>query len=147
VTAQDSNPRASRALLGAVLDTIVPAEGSFPGAGAVALDYVWRVLQRGDETAALLAGMLEQIARLRQDVAGLPPAEREAELRRVEQEHPRAFAALVLHTYSGYYSDPAVVGLLGLPPEPPQPRGYTLESGDLAMLERVRRRGPLYRRT
>jgi hypothetical protein len=135
-------------LLAATLDTLVPAEDGFPG-GSIALEHVAAVLDGDGGAAALLAEALAQIGRAAQrfprGLAGLTGPEREALLREVERELPRPFAALVLHTYNGYYSHPNVVRLLGLPPEPPQPRGYALEPSDLALLERVRRRGPIYR--
>jgi len=73
--------------------------------------------------------------------------DREAVLRRVEESRPDAFAALVRHTYFGYYGHPTVITALGLDSTPVQPRGHQpdpLEPPDLA---RVTRRGPIYRAT
>ena len=71
--------------------------------------------------------------------------DRETVLRRVEESQPDAFAALVRHTYFGYYGHPTVITALGLDPTPVQPRGHQpdpLEPPDLA---RVTERGPIYR--
>jgi hypothetical protein len=51
----------------------------------------------------------------------------------------------VQHTYSGYYSHPTVIRLLGLEARPPQPRGYHLEPLDFTLLDNVKQRGSLYR--
>ena len=48
-------------------------------------------------------------------------------------------------TYSGYYSNPAVIRLLGLEARPPQPRDYVLEPLDISLLEPVKQRQLIYR--
>ena len=55
------------------------------------------------------------------------------------------FEALVSRAYNGYYMDPNLIALLGLETRPPQPRGYSVELGDLRGLERVKGRGQVYR--
>lgn len=142
---------ARRNLLAVVLDTLVPASGGFPGAGAVALDHVLAIAAGAPETDALLSSGLaaiEDAARAAGD-AGLAPLdqdERERVLRGVEQSHPIFFDALVRHTYDGYYSHPTVVARLGLEPGPLHPRGHRLAAEGPLDLTRVRARGPLFRR-
>ena len=63
----------------------------------------------------------------------------------VDERHPGFVRCLLFHAYSGYYQDSRVAAAIGLAPGPPFPRGYELEAGDLGLLDRVRRRGKLYR--
>lgn len=140
-----------RDLLAVVLDTLVPAAGGFPGAGAIALDHVVAVAAASPDLDALFSRGLqavEEAARTAGAAAGLASLgadDREAALRRVEPSHPEFFEALVRHTYDGYYSHPSVIAQLGLDARPPHPRGHRVEPDDLADLARVTARGPLYR--
>ena len=52
---------------------------------------------------------------------------------------------LVRQTYNGYYTNSRVIQLLGLEDRPPQPRGYQLEQGDFSVIEKVMKRGTIYR--
>ena len=140
---------AERALLILVLDALIPPSGDFSGAGTVALDHVLASAATSPDLDALLCRALQAIA----DAAGakrfasMSEDDREAALRRVEESQPEAFAALVRHTYFGYYGHPTVITALGLDSTPVQPRGHQpdpLEPPDLA---RVTERGPIYRAT
>jgi hypothetical protein len=141
---------ARRDLLVAVLDTLVPPDAGFPGAGAVALEHVLAVAAASPEMDALLAAGLDAVARAARtagaaELASLDTDEREAGLRRVEASHPVFFEALVGHAYDGYYSHPAVIARLGLDPSPLHPRGHRVDTVEALDLARVRARGPLYR--
>jgi len=140
---------AERARLIPILDALVPPSVGFPGAGAVALDHVLAAAATSPELDALLCRALDAIAEAAgaKGFASLSEDDREAALRRVEESKPDAFAALVRHTYFGYYGHPTVITALGLDSTPVQPRGHQpdpLEPPDLA---RVTRRGPIYRAT
>lgn len=139
-----------RALLAAVLDRLVPPGDGFPGAGEAALAHVVDVLRRDEPTAALLREALDAIATAaaQQSAVGfssLSAGEQDALLRQIEAAQPAGFDALLLHTYGGYYSNPAVLRLLGRDPHPPQPHGYRLAPTDLRLFERVGRREPIWR--
>jgi hypothetical protein len=141
---------ARRDLLVAVLDTLVPPDSGFPGAGAVALEHVLAVAAASPEMDALLAAGLDAVAREARaagaaELAWLGADEREAVLRRAEASHPVFFDALVGHAYDGYYSDPAVIARLGLDPSPLHPRGHRVDTVETLDLARVRARGRLYR--
>ena len=140
---------AERALLIPILDALVPPSGDFPGAGTVALDHVLAAAAASPDLDALLCRALHAIAEAAgaNRFASMSEDDRETVLRRVEQSQPDAFAALVRHTYFGYYGHPMIIAALGLDPTPVQPRGHhpeALESPDLA---RVTERGPIYRPT
>ena len=141
-----------RDLLALVLDTLVPASGEFPGAGAVALDHVLAIAAASADLDALFARALEAVeacARVAGSAgfAALSVDDRENVLRRVERSHADSFDALVRHTYDGYYGHPTVIARLGLVPGPLHPHGHRLEVVDLPDLARVSARGPLYRQT
>jgi hypothetical protein len=139
---------ARRDLLALVLDTLVPASGGFPGAGATALDHVLGMAAASADLERLLSDglrVVEETSQMDGGFASLSADGREALLRRVEQSHAEFFEALVRHTYDGYYSHPAVIARLGLDASPLHPRGHRVETMDLPDLARVRARGPIYR--
>jgi hypothetical protein len=142
---------AKRRLLGAVLDTLVPAAEGFPESGVLALDHVLAIAGASAEAASRLARALDAIEEATRaggvrDFAGTSAAEREELLRRVERSHPEAFEALVRHTYDGFYSHPDTIARLGLEAGPVQPRGHRIEPAPLPDLARVSARGPIFRR-
>ena len=130
---------AERALLIAVLDALVPPSGDFPGAGAVALDHVLATAAASPDLDALLCRALHAIAEAAgaDRFASMSDDDRESVLRRVEQSQPEAFAALVRHTYFGYYGHPTVITALGLDPTPVHPRGHQPDPLDPPDLARV----------
>jgi hypothetical protein len=141
---------AKRDLLAVVLDTLVPAADGFPESGALALDHVLAVAAAASETESLLSRVLDAVETAARAVdgaglAGLSPALREDVLRRIERSHPEPFETLVRHAYDGFYSHPATVVRLGLPPGPVHPRGHRIEAAALPDLARVVARGPIYR--
>lgn len=76
-------------------------------------------------------------------------AGRVAILQAVERSAGAPFRALVQAVLADYHEAPAVLTAFGWRVDPPQPRGHVLEPMDGAMteqLERVRRRGPLWRK-
>ena len=142
-----------RALLTAILDSIIPPDGSLPGAGGLGTAKHIDTVVAGslglrrlftDGLAAIEAASRTMFSN---DFSSLSGEERMDVLREVEAKHPEFFEALVRHTYSGYYSNPTVVRLLGLEERPPQPKGYRLDPFDAGLLGRVKDRGKIYRET
>ncbi len=135
-----------RGVLACVLDEIVPpsADGRMPGAGALGLaDAVERFAANAGALAGLANG-LDALAA--QGFAALPRERRAAALAEFAAREPGFVPGLLFPTYTSYYQHPRVYQALGLDPRPPHPQGYTLEAGDLAKLEAVRARGPIWRR-
>ena len=134
-----------RLLLTAVLNRIVPANGSLAGAGD--LDVATAIEQTLSDSPYLrrvfLDGLRDIAIASAADFASLPPAAQTDILQRVEQAQPTFFAALVEHTYRGYYTHPQVQRTLGS--RPPQPIGYNLPPFDPALLDLQRRRAPFWR--
>jgi len=142
---------AQRELLVSVLNRIVPAAGAFPGAGDLGVaSYLDRVVGQSTALRRLFAQGLVQItlmsqAQYAQPFTMLSEGQRDAVLRQVETMAPEFFEVLVTHTYSGYYSHPTIVRLLGMEGRPPQPHGHHLEPLDLSLLDNIKQRQPIYR--
>lgn len=147
---------AQRALLEGLLNEIVPpsADGRVPGAGAVDVaDFVIARADADPKQARLFKHGVTAATSL-VDAAGgsltaLDAAQRLALARQLEAREPEFFAALLRHTYMGYYSRGDIRPLFGLSAKPTQPDGYDVRRespGELAaMLEPVTRRGRCYR--
>ncbi|OGO67256.1 MAG: hypothetical protein A3H36_02175 [Chloroflexi bacterium RIFCSPLOWO2_02_FULL_71_16] len=92
--------------------------------------------------------MIEEIARAAggEDAFLAAGAARRADaLRQVEAAMPDVFAALLLAVVEEYYDADAVLLAMGWPVEPPQPNGHPLPAFDEALVEKVRKRAPMWR--
>jgi hypothetical protein len=138
---------ANRALLTAVLDTLIPAEPPWPAAGALGCAEAIEQLARDSDTRwAALAACLAAIRELSGPTGfdALDPARREALLVEAESALSAQFSLLVELAYSAYYLRPEVHAACGYQ-GPPQPLGYTLPPLDPDRLTRQRRKPPLWR--
>ncbi|HKM72245.1 MAG TPA: hypothetical protein VJX94_19670 [Stellaceae bacterium] len=135
--------------LRAIAGVIIPASAEFdvPGADdpAIQADIVATL---GRDTS-LVREALDELARLagRQPLASLDPARREAVALELRAKGGAAVATLTRVVVQCYYRDDRVVRSLGLEPRPPYPKGYVLEDGDWSLLDPVRARPPMWRRT
>jgi len=140
-------------MLATLLDVVVPPsdDGRLPGAADLELGgHIARVVQQTPMLRPVLEYGLSALAALAgtRNPGGwtaLSGAEQTAvleEFARTDQFFLPAFLFLV---YSGYYQHPRVVEALGLEARPPHPRGYAMAADDLALLDRVRGRGKMYR--
>ena len=133
-----------------VLDRIVPANETMPGAGQIAVAYLDEIVGQSPRLKRSFGAGLSQIEvyanrTYAKDFHNLSDEHKDAVLSQVETDQPEFFQALVRQTYNGYYSDSRIIELLGLEARPPQPRGHELESGDLGLIENVKNRGIAYR--
>lgn len=148
------------ALLEAIQNRLIPAQDEMPGAGdAGCAQTVDRFLKERPALRRPIFAALNAVEVAAGDRAQAPPddeasthvaflalsiAERDAVLRAVEAAQPDLFRTLVNQTYSAYYTNPAVLLILGW--NPPQPEGYpTPPPFDEALLENVKQRGKLWR--
>jgi hypothetical protein len=76
--------------------------------------------------------------------AALTAEQQDAILQDLERGNPAFFEVLVRQTYSGYYSRPEVLRLLGVE-GPPQPGGHRVDPFDPGLVGRVRRSAFTYR--
>lgn len=143
--------RTQRDTLRAALSRIIPASESLPSAGDLIPDAVEESVARAPTLRrTFIDGLtwLEITAWIGGDraFANLRPDEQDGLLQRAETESPVFFELLVRQTYQGYYTHPTIVASLGLPASP-QPVGYSLPPFDASLLDAVRARGPVWRRT
>jgi hypothetical protein len=139
---------AQRDDLRAVAAMIIPAstEYNVPGAddAAIQADIVATL---GRDTA-MVCTALDHLARLAgMPLADLDAAEREAVAREFRASGGAPAAALTRVVLQSYYRDDRVVRSLGLELRPPFPKGYTLEQGDWSLLDPVKARASMWRRT
>jgi len=143
---------AQRAVLGDALNRIVPARGEMAGAGDLGVGAsIERALAGSSRLRRLFLDGLAEVAITAQRQTGAPfveldAARQTAVLEAVEHLQPAFFAALVEHTYRGYYTLPAVQSGVGFEPRPPQPLGHQLPPFDPSLLELQRQRVPFWRR-
>ncbi len=142
---------AQTALLTAVLNRIIPEGSDIPGAGdlgvATTIEKVlaaYPALRRlfADGLTAIDIASSRQFARA---FVALGDDQQDTVLEATERAFTSFFAALVDHTYRGYYTHPRVYAAIGYAHRPPQPLGHELPLFDPAMLERQRQRAPFWR--
>ncbi len=148
------------ALLAAIQNRLIPAQDEMPGAGdagcAQTVDGflkertalrrpILAALNEIEATAGAYAqASADDEASTHVAFLALSDAERDAALRAVEAAHPDLFNMLLRQTYTAYYTNPAVLRILGW--RPPQPEGYpTPPPFDEKLLDNVKRRGKLWR--
>jgi hypothetical protein len=139
---------AQRDDLRAIAGMIVPASTEFdvPGADDPAIQA--DILATLGRDSGPVREALDQLARLAgSPLAGLDPIRREAVAVELRATGGAAVAALTRVVLQCYYRDDRVVRSLGLEPRPPYPKGHVLEDGDWSLLDPVRARAPMWRRT
>ena len=142
-----------RRLLTAVLDRIVPPNRTLPGAGGLGVDAaIDRTLALTPRLRRLFLDGLAEITvtaerETGQDFLALDATMQENILRTVEEAEPVFFAALVEHTYRGYYVRPEVHAAIGYATRPPQPLGHELAPWREDLLQLQVDRAPFWRRT
>ena len=148
MSADDPLTPAQRDDLRAIAGVIIPANPEFdvPGADdpAVQADIAATLGRDAD----LVRVALEELARLAgEPFADLDPTRREAVAGELRAQGGAGVATLVRVVLQCYYRDDRVLRSLGLEPRPPYPKGYELEEGDWSLLDPVRARSPMWRRT
>jgi len=134
--------------LRAIAAVMIPASAEFdvPGADDPAIQA--DILATLGRDAGLVREALDELARLAgQPLAGLDPARRETVAIELRAKGGAAVATLIRVVLQCYYRDDRVVRSLGLEPRPPYPKGHVLEEGDWSLLDPVRARPPMRRRT
>ena len=141
-----------QALLTAVLNRIVPANGEMPAAGELGVaEFVAGIAAADGAThrrRILLDGLaqIEIAAQARGGAfAALPPAAQTATLQAVADAMPAFFQELVTQTYRGYYTNETVFDLLQY--RAPNRADYNPKPFDESLLEPVRQRGPIWAQT
>jgi hypothetical protein len=129
-------------LLSAVLNRLIPAEGTMPAAGQIGLaSYIDGVLADAPHLRQPILDIVHDVALAGTDAQS--PEALDALLVRLEQTRPEAFASMINAVYTGYYSHPTVLQAIGW--THPGDEADTSETLDLALLDGVKSRGPIYR--
>lgn len=141
---------AQRETLRAVLDMIIPAssDGRFPSAADVeVLDHIREFASQLLPALREDFGRLDKLAveRSGSAFAKLTDSDRARVVEEIRRAEPGFLRDLALQAATCYYQDDRVLLSLGVEPRPPFPKGYEVASGDLALLDPVRKRGKLYR--
>lgn len=136
-------PASDRALLQAVVGTMIPADAALglPGADDPAI-FDDLVASIGRDLEGVQAGLAALATR---GFARLDRDGREALLNGLAGRGDAGLAAIGRVTVSAYYRDDRVLRSLGMAPGAPFPRGYTVEPGDWSLLESVKTRTPFWR--
>lgn len=139
-----------RATLALVLDLIVPAsaDGRFPSAADVGVPAY--LANEAPDAVAPLCSELDELDACAQRESGaafaaLAAVDRQALVDALRAADPRFMRRLAIETVTCYYQDDRVMTAIGLEPRPPFPKGYQVVSGDLSLLDPVRRRGQVWR--
>ena len=149
------------AFLAAIQDRLIPAQDEMPGAGnagcASTIDRylserpalrrpIFAALSAIEAAAGRSAQATTEDEADSTHVAflALSDSDRDAALAAVEAAQPDVFQTLLHQTYTAYYTNPAVLLILGW--KPPQPEGHPIPPPfDETLLENVKRRGKLWR--
>ena len=123
-----------RRILNAIADTLLPAseEGRMPSAGD--LD-VWGHVTEFDPDGT--DEVLAVIGRFDDGFSVLSLDERVSAMTAFSEAEPALFRAVLARVYGCYYQNDVVMEGIGLAKGPPFPRGNTVESGDLSLLDPV----------
>ena len=133
-----------------LLNMIIPPapDRGMPGAGD--LDFIGYMTEFEPgliEAVQLELDTLNQKAReyYMRTFADLHPDDRDRLVDRLRSENVQFAQAIVVNTMACYYQDDRVVVALGMEARPPFPKGNEVKSGDLSLLDPVRKRKQLYR--
>jgi hypothetical protein len=148
MSADDNLTSSQRDDLRTIAAMIIPASAEYkvPGADDAAIQA--EILATLGRDTVLVRGALDHLARL----AGMPLADldsvrRDAVAREFRASGGAAAATLVRVVLQCYYRDDRVVRSLGLELRPPFPKGYAMEQGDWSLLDPVKARPSILRRT
>ncbi|SDS38275.1 hypothetical protein [Bradyrhizobium canariense] len=127
---------------------IIPASSEYNVPGADDAKIQADMIATLGRDIAMVRAALDHLARLAgMPLADLGAAQREAVAKEFRASGGAPAAALVRVVLQSYYRDDRVVRSLGLEPRPPFPKGYALEQGDWSLLDPVKARPSMWRRT
>lgn len=122
-----------RRLLAALLDTLLPGDGSqLPPASETAFEAC--VATQAPHWLPELVALLEHVG---EGFLPLDPEAREGCLQAFAASEPDRFAGFLLQAYACYYQDPRVQTAIGMGAGAPFPRGNRVIPGDLELLDTV----------
>ncbi len=129
--------------LSALLDTILPASDDGEMPSAQELDFIGYLSEHAED---FIPTLVETLASFDDEFAGLSLAERYPLVTAFSRTQAAVFEELLFRIYSCYYQDDRVLAGIGLAAGAPFPRGNTIESGDLSLLNPVMQKPRTYRK-
>lgn len=135
-----------RQALAAAAGCMIPASEAFgvPGADDPMILVAIEVSLERDGAAVRAA--LQAIHAMAEGRLGeMDEKETAGVLTRFRRAHPGHAGVIEMAVARSYYADDRVLAALGLEARAAYPKGYEVETGDWAMLDPVRERGPIYR--
>ena len=152
LTTDQPIPLELRAVLNIVLDQIIPADPERQKPSASEVDVLAHIQEHEDTFIDSLGDALKALNANAQGAYGrnfvdLNRAEQSTLINQAREQDPQLYTRLAVHTSTSYYLDDRVLRAIGLSARAPYPDGYTVRRGDLSLLEPVRERGSIWRRT
>ena len=141
---------AQRDVLAIVLDLIVPASADGRRPSAADVDVLGYIRAAEPGTLANLGAELDRLdaeakERHGEGFASLDADVRQALVDDIRAAEPSFMGTLAIQTVTCYYQDERVLEAIGVEARPPFPKGYEVPSGDLTLLDPVRKRGRVWR--
>jgi len=131
-------------ILGEMVDLLIPANKHLPAPSKIdVVEYIDDALSNTPKMKRIFVEGLTDINN--KNFLSLPKMEQIALLTKYESTNGTFFSLLLRHTYNAYYTNPIVVAGIGMTGRPPQPLGYTLEKGNLTLLDKVIKKGQIWR--
>ena len=131
-------------ILGEMVDLLIPANKNLPAPSKIdVVEYIDDALSNTPKMKRIFVEGLTDINN--KNFLSLPKMEQIALLTKYESTNGTFFSLLLRHTYNAYYTKPIVVAGIGMTGRPPQPLGYTLEKGNLTLLDKVIKKGQIWR--
>ena len=141
-----------RAVLDIVLDQMIPIDSKRGKPSAADVGVFEYIAERNPESFVEIGRQFDELDALARSSYSKQYTEltrklQDEILNRLRTNDLRFLVTLALQTVECYYLDSRVMTAIGLPPRPPYPDGYTVHRGDLTLLDAVRERGQIWRRT
>lgn len=143
---------AQRTIFDIVLDQIIPVDPMRGKPSAADVGVFEYIAGRNPEAFVEIGRQLDELDELasssyRKHYTELTRELQDETLNRLRAQDSRFLLALALQTVECYYLDSRVMTAIGLPTRSPYPEGYSVHRGDLTLLNPVRERGQIWRRT
>ncbi len=142
--------KAQKDILLILVDLMIPAGDGMPSAAdAVIFPSILNDLATEHATTVTLLDLVESIANDNSSsgFGQLGDEERLSLITGMQTSEPELLQFFQFHTVNNYYQDDRVMNVLGMEARPPHPGGYTLEPTDWSLLDPVRKRKEIYRKT
>ena len=131
-------------ILGEIVDLLIPARENLPSPTKInVVEHIDDALSNTPTTRRIFVESLGDINN--KQFLSLSKMEQIDLLEKYELSNGTFFSQLLRHTYNAYYTNPIVVAGIGMTGNPPQPMGYTLEKGTLTLLDKVIKKGQIWR--